>query len=338
MPLFRLDPEVAVQLVERFSRFRADRELIARRIESYRRDFLEATARLGRGSAYRELKERYLENAPDLRNIIFDPDRRETLWELRDIGIVLDRSVASLSRSLEAMRNSPKWRERLLSVRSAAHDFAFHRGIFDVFIDYYEDSYIRRFADPRGGKARSADETAQILAFWEYLHEHPELTEDEALATVSLSEGQAAEAARALLEEERPTFAQMLRRIVRRMFTLHVGSLFVLFYAAYYEASARWPWLVWGAPAVCAALFVLSLWLLRNEKYWGFEPASLGAGVIVFMMLWTGGNVLGLSLGADRASLWPKRPDLTRREAVSEQARMSDGERRWNKLFGEVRK
>lgn len=45
----------------------------------------------------------------------------------------------------------------------------YYQDIFDLLLDYYEEEYLLRFAEPRHGNAESTPDMNELRRFWNYL-------------------------------------------------------------------------------------------------------------------------------------------------------------------------
>ena len=96
-------------------------------------------------------------------------------WSVRNIAIVLGRNRSSIIRVLTRMQNSDYWRRKTAPLRRVIHSYeggnidVYHKDIFDVLMDYYEEEYLLRFARPRHGNAESAPGMSELRRFWRSL-------------------------------------------------------------------------------------------------------------------------------------------------------------------------
>ncbi|MBQ6776314.1 MAG: hypothetical protein IJP53_07655, partial [Synergistaceae bacterium] len=80
----------------------------------------------------------------------------------------------TITRTLVRMKSSERWHERLSELRKLVTTEGgltievFHQDIFDLFYDYYEEEYLRRFAEPRHGQIGL--DMSELRTFWEHLH------------------------------------------------------------------------------------------------------------------------------------------------------------------------
>ncbi len=96
-------------------------------------------------------------------------------WSIRNIAIVLGRNRSSITRTINKMKNSDNWCEKLsLLQKSVKSDSGFsidvyHQDIFDLLLDYYEEEYLLRFAKPRHGGKKTSPDISELHRFWNYL-------------------------------------------------------------------------------------------------------------------------------------------------------------------------
>ncbi len=381
--VYHIEPATALKLIVQARRFAAGRAAVKRRLKAYRRDFLEREGSR-RTELWPELEDRYREGAPDLRHLVRGADG-EVLWGRRDIAIVLDRDESTVMRTLRGIESDADFSRRLADLSA---DGAYREGVFDLILDYYEMSYIRRFTRPRTGSVQSGP----LLDYWNWLLANPDADEDEALELLALTPqkgGSPAPSDDAPVPEpcpggapresaDEPDFSRQERRscfqalcdISLRTCSIRVGTLFIVLFALYHEAAQVWPAIVPVVPFVCLAAVLLSLWMLRTDRWPGFDPASLGAGAVLFLILWGAGAAFGLraqppqargpawhagagALGAGalvclsfvaagvfltardrRRDDWPLRVEASAVEKTAPAAVMPEGERMFPEKFG----
>jgi hypothetical protein len=281
-----LTADTTSRLVEKFLSFMEDREKIRRRIESY----VETYESRGENATdrYLTLEEEYGDDAPDLSHLVAGKDGSSgaALWSMRDIAIVLGRNVSNVLRAIRKMESSPEWTDRLAAhaVRNeqSGRDAAalYRTGVFDVIVDYYEQAYLERFTRPRRGAPMSAEERAEVFALWRYLKENPD--EARTFYEARLTD----ESAFPEWRNASRTVYQNLRLIVRRAFSIKIGTFFLLLFALIYELSTRYSALNVIVPAASVSALVSSLLAMRAQGREARWLIDVGACAVTITMLW----------------------------------------------------
>lgn len=303
-----LPRELRLKLANKFLSFCEARASIRRRMESYVLDYQLHDA--GAAHKYERLEEQYSADRPDLSRL--SPNEEGTmLWSMRDIAIVLGRNVSSVMRTLRRMENSPKWGERLNGLthrrdnpgRGAATLYA--GGIFDAVVDFYEDAYVARVTHPRHGAPLPEAHILAIRAFWRWLRENPDgLDWREYARSLSLASGPSPSAA---------ALYQGLRLIVKRAFSIKMGTFFLVLFALIYELSGLWPWFNFALPllSLCALAFVLHQ--MPRGRWYTPWLVDAGACALTFTLLW--GLAVVVALDAPQKPMWRFLKGLPRQEA-----------------------
>ena len=306
-----LPRELRLKLANKFLSFCEARASIRRRMESYVLDYQLHDA--GAAHKYERLEEQYSADRPDLSRL--SPNEEGTmLWSMRDIAIVLGRNVSSVMRTLRRMENSLNWGERLNGLthrrdnpgRSAATLYA--GGIFDAVVDFYEDAYVARVTHPRHGAPLSEAHILAIRAFWRWLRENPDgLDWREYTRSLSLTSGPSPSAA---------ALYQGLRLIVKRAFSIKMGTFFLALFALIYELSGLWLWFNFVLPflSLCALAFVLHQ--MPRGRWYTPWLVDAGACALTFTLLW--GLAVVVALDAPQKPMWRFLEGLPRREAHQE--------------------
>lgn len=311
MATFRLSNDTIERLTAKFKAFQEDREIVRSLLDDYVADYRRFT---GTELARQEyLREKYARRAPRLSHLVWDDDDGSPLWGVADIAIVLGRDRSSLSRTLVKMQETDGWSARLVALRKlvgkseVAPVYAYRKGIFDLVIDYYEEDYLLRFTKPRRGAPRAAEDEEEIRRFWNYLK----------MAERSHQEQCVRESEPVELPDIPPmSLREALRLIFNKMFTIRAGALFTALFALFYELSGHWPGVYLGLPVVGVITFFLCILLLRRGKYDHSFIATLGAGTLIFSMLWLAGFLSreGLVHIPGGRTIWPpgtaQKPDL----------------------------
>lgn len=287
MPKFNLTDDTMARLSAKFLEFQEERKTIHALLGDYAADY-----RRFKGSelARQEyLRERYANRSPQLSHLVWN-DEDGLYWGPADIAILLNRDRSAVSRTLAKMASDEEWRARLSVLRrdfgrsASAPLYAYRQEIFDLIVDYYEEDYLRRFIKPRRGRPRSEDTAREVRRYWSYLKN----------AARVAPERFREESDPAGLPEIPPMgFKEALRLILSRVLTLRTGALFTVSFALGYELSRRWPVLFLWLPDVAVLVFFLCISLLRRGKFNPAHVASLGAGALLFCLLWTVGLLSG---------------------------------------------
>ena len=92
-----------------------------------------------------------------------------------EIAVTLGRNQSSITRTLAKMRGSEKWKTKLaplcryFKISNGRMITFYHQDIFELFLDYYEEDYLMRFASPRRGDASHAPDIQDLRRFWDHL-------------------------------------------------------------------------------------------------------------------------------------------------------------------------
>ena len=278
----RLTRETRLRLVNKFLLFQEDREKIRRRMESYVLDFqLHDT---GATHKYETLEEQYSVDVPNLNHLVFCEDGT-TLWSMRDIAIVLGRNVSNVARTFQRMRAHPDFARRFASLsvkpenpgRDAATLYA--PEIFDAVVDYFEHAYLERVTHPRHGTPLPEEERNEVLSFWRALKENQgDLDIREYGASLAIQPGKTASLS---------TLYQCLRMIVKRAFSVRMGTFFLLLFAVVYELSRRYPLFNILVPVLSVAVLFAVLFMMPRRKWYTPWLVDAGACSVMFCLLWT---------------------------------------------------
>ena len=279
-PTFALSQDTIDRLHAKFSEFQYNREILSELIDDYTADYRQAS---GTTLVRQEtLREKYSKRAPNFSHLIWNDDDNTELWTAADIAIVLGRDKSSVTRTLAVMESSEGWCSRLLALRhtdKAANGltiYSYSREIFDLIIDHYEEEYLQRFANPRHGPPKDIDE---VRRFWKYLKQSAEANRMNILSHE---------------EHELPDIPPMrwndiLSLIWRKIFTVRTGAFFGITFALSFEFAGRWtgikPFFVSGGFCVTA----LCMLMIRLRKWRIDVLADIGAGALLFGLLWTAG-------------------------------------------------
>ena len=92
-----------------------------------------------------------------------------------EIALVLGRNPSSITRTLVKMRGAETWKTKLAPL---CKDYKisngrlipfYHQDIFKLFLEYYEEEYLLRFASPRNGHSSQTPDIQDLHRFWNHL-------------------------------------------------------------------------------------------------------------------------------------------------------------------------
>ncbi|MBQ7153938.1 MAG: hypothetical protein IJR85_00050 [Synergistaceae bacterium] len=184
------------------------------------------------------------------------------------------------------MERSEGWCSRLLAIRrtdKAANGltiYSYSREIFDLIVDHYEEEYLQRFANPRHGPPKDIDE---VRRFWKYLKQSAEA---ESMHIVSREEHE-------LPDIPPMTWNDILSLIWRKIFTVRTGAFFGITFALSFELAGRWTGIKPFFMAGGFCVMFLCMLMIRLRKWRIDVLADIGAGALLFGLLWTAGMSSG---------------------------------------------
>ena len=283
-----LSEQIRTRLLHRFNYFQDARRKIHERRATYVIDYsmLEETNAFDR---YEELRELYKDDAPILERLHKIEETGQILWFLKDASIVIGKDASSISRTIQNMENNEEWLEKLSSIRhyikvpDLNENYLYEAGIFDLIVDFYEQSYLNRLTCPRRGAEKAQAEQQAIHDYWTYLkNKYSKMSYNSEKINIKkeikeniLHQG-----------ETSITFNGILQLIVSRMFTIQLGTFFAILFGLYFEASRRYPILVIVTPIFCASALFSSIILIKKRIWIKTHLATFAAGSILFLMLW----------------------------------------------------
>ena len=270
------------RLREKFSEFQRNREILSGLLDDYTDDYRQSGGNIL--ARQETLREKYSKRAPEFSHLVWNDDDDRELWTAADIAIILGRERSSVTRTLAKMERSEGWQARLISLRhssKAANGLtinSYSREIFGLIVDWYEEEYLQRFANPRRGKSQ---DIAEIKRFWEYLRQSAEA---ERLTSARINPE-----IHELPDIPPMTWNDIMSLIWRRIFTVRTGTFFTVIFAFSFEAARRWnaskPFFMAGG----AAIFTVSAAMIRFRKWRVDVLADIGAGALLFAVLWAVG-------------------------------------------------
>ena len=298
MPVFKLTQDAISRLSAKFEEFQREREVVEELLADYVADYSRfVCAPEGKGTALSRqeyLEEKYSSRVPSLSHLVWNRDG-EIYWNVPDIAIVLGRQRPSITRAFARMEHEDGWCVRLLALRREAKAanglpvYVYHRDIFNLLIDRYEEEYLRRFAAPRRGDKGKAPDIKEVRRFWNYLKANARIQGEHIVRQEDPEEEGDMEGLSELHALPPMRWRDVLSLIWRKAFTIRTGMFFSILFAVSFEIVRRWPWLLpWtvGASAMTLAACTTLLHFRRGKP--GIL-GGLGAGALLFTILWGAG-------------------------------------------------
>ena len=228
MPEFYLSQDNISRLQHKFNLFNKERRIIHELLINYEADYRQFK---GNAKARREfLREKYLAKAPNMSHLILN--NNEVLWSMDDISILLGRNLSTIMRTFNKLESSSDYYSRLLALRECVkakngHDiFVYHKEIFDLIIDLYEDEYLLRFAKPRRGDINNAPDFKEVKKFWQYLKEQNNFNKNN-LISVTMPDISAM------------NLKDILALIWHKVFNIKTGTVCSVIFAVCFELTRR---------------------------------------------------------------------------------------------------
>ena len=171
MTNFSLTDKAISRLQEKFKEFHQTRSALMIFLVSYISDYQKFHG--SQSNHNRFLHQKYSWQTPKI-NYLFNSGNG-FYWSIRNIAIVLGRNRSSITRTMHKMKVSEEWNNRLSSLRRNVKSDTgldievYHQDIFDLLLDYYEEEYLLRFAEPRHGNIESAPDIDELRRFWKHL-------------------------------------------------------------------------------------------------------------------------------------------------------------------------
>ena len=287
------------RLRAKFTEFQENRELLGELLDDYTADYRQMS---GTTLARQELlREKYSKRAPNFSHLIWSDEDSSVWWTAADIAIVLGRDKSSITRTLAAMEGSEGWCSKLLALRrtdkasNGITIYSYSKEVFSLIVDKYEEEYLERFASPRHG---APQDIRELKLFWKYLKQS---SEHDRLRIAEPEEHE-------LPDIPPMSWKDIFSLVWRKIFTVRTGTFFTVIFAVSFELARRWHFtrlfFLFGALVLLAASAVL----IRLRKWRIDVLADLGAGALLFCILWTA----GLSSG----SMFPERFGVDHKDFV----------------------
>ena len=291
MQEFNLTDDEIQRLQLKFQEFKRDREKVYELLSDYVADYRQfegtSTAR------YEHLQRKFLSKSPSLSHLVSIDG--SFLWSVNDISIILGRHRTTIQRTLDKLEKTEGWCAKLLALRETSKTtsglkiFVYHQEIFDLILDIYEEEYLLRFSKPRRGNIENAPDIKEVRRFWNYLKDyysvHDFAVHDEKKIDIPPM-----------------SLKDILSLIWEKVFNIKISTVASVIFAVCFEIARRF----FGVdiffaiiPAVIALTCVL---LIYRRKFSPDNLSNLGAGALLFMLLW-----ISASLSVDRLKPEPEK-------------------------------
>ena len=276
MPDFNLNDEDIHKLQRRFYLFKRERNIIHNLLDSYVADYRQFSGPMSK--RYEYLRKKYISQSPDLTHLILLDGN--ILWATQDISIVLGRHITSIIRSINKLELSEGWCSRLLSIRETTKNQngrnvqVYHKEIFDLLLDLYEDEYLLRFSQPRRGDNNSAHDILELRRFWQYLKDFYNFN------------SHVIEQHKHLPDIPPMSWKDILSLIWHKVFSLKVSTVASFIFAVCFELARRYFGFSLWLNVIPATVAIISAVLIHNRKFSPDTLSDLGAGAIFFLFLW----------------------------------------------------
>lgn len=281
MPTFNLSEDTISRLRIKFAEFQNSRKRVHALLADYVADYRQFR---GKPDDRREFLERkYAPRVPDFSHLVFDD--AQIFFNVSDIAILLGRSQPAISITLSNIEKSQGWVLRLLPLRKLVKSangnkiFVYSQEIFDLLIDRYEEEYLLRFSKPRRGNLDNAPDIEEIRKFWKYLHDIER--HNEFLALRQQTE---------LPDIPAMSWRDIISLIWDKVFNIRIGTVASLIFAICFEVARRYfsvsLWI-----SIVPAVVIAACILLIHRRYAPDVLSDIGAGALLFLMLWISGSL-----------------------------------------------
>ena len=276
MPEFNLTENEIERLEKRFNLFQKERKIIHDLLNNYVVDYQQYSGNSNK--RYEYLRKKYLSKSTHLNHLFFQD---ETLWTLDDISIILGRHISTIIRSFEKLEKNSEYYSRLLVLRKTVkatngHNiFVYQKEIFDLIIDLYEDEYLQRFSEPRRGNIENAPDIQELKRFWEYLRERENYN------------NYLVEKKKSLPDIPNLSLKNILNLIWQKVFDVKIWTVSSVIFGICFEIARRFLGINYLWLAIIPALISIScIILIQRKKFKADILLDLGAGALLFMLLW----------------------------------------------------
>lgn len=285
MPDFNLSDEDIHKLQRRFYLFKRERNIIHHLLDNYVADYRQFKGSMSK--RYEYLRNKYISLSPDLTHLILLDGN--ILWSTQDISIVLGRHITSIIRSINKLELSEGWCSRLLSIRETTKNtngrtvHVYHKEIFDLLLDLYEDEYLIRFSEPRRGDNNSAPDILELRKFWQYMKDFDTFNSHFVEQQIHLP------------DIPPMSWKDILSLIWNKVFNVRITTISSAIFAVGFEIARRvFGFHLWLA-AIPAVFSILCVFLIFKRKFNPDTLSSIGAGALLISLLW-----ISATLSVDR--------------------------------------
>lgn len=276
MPVFNLSDEDIHKLQHKFNLFRRERKIIHNLLDNYIADYRQFSGSMSK--RYEYLRKKYIYQSPNLTHLILLDGN--ILWSTQDISIVLGRHITSIIRSINKLELSEGWCSRLLSIRETTKNtngrtvHVYHKEIFDLLLDLYEDEYLLRFSEPRRGNNSSAPDILELRRFWQYMKDFDTFNSHILKQQI-------------LLPDIPPmNWKDILSLIWNKVFNLRISTVASVIFAVCFEIARRFFGFHLWLAAIPAIISVICIILIHKRKFTPDTLSNIGAGALLITLLW----------------------------------------------------
>ena len=162
--------------------------------------------------------------------------------------------------------------------------------MFDLLMDRYEDEHLQRFSKPRRGNQENAPDINELRRFWRYLNDMERHNE-----FLTIKEHQS----------EQPDIPAMSWRniialIWDKVFNIRIGTVASLIFAVCFEVARRYFSVsLWFS--LVPAVIVVACVVLIHRRHAPDTLSDVGAGALLFLMLWISGALSLYQTGPPKA-------------------------------------
>ena len=292
---FNLTDDEIQRLQIKFMEFKKDREKVHELLIDYIADYrqFEGTST----ERYEHLQRKFISKAPNLSHLVSIDG--SFLWSVNDISIILGRHRTTIQRTLDKLEISEGWCAKLLALRetskapSGLKIYVYHKEIFDLILDLYEEEYLLRFSEPRHGNIETAPDLNEVRRFWNYLKDYYSVND---FAIYNEKK----------LDIPPMTLKDILSLIWEKVFNIKIGTLCSVIFAVCFEIARRFFGVnIWIA-IVPALVSVVCIILIYNRKFSPDTLSNLSAGALLFTLLWISASFSVDSIKPEQEKIIPR--------------------------------
>lgn len=300
MPEFNLTQDEMRRLEAKFKEFKQDRETVHELINHYIADYRQFEG--NSTQRYEHLRKKYISRAPSLSHLVSLDG--SILWSVSDISIILNRHRTAIRRTLLKFEQTEGWRVKLMAIRETAKAPSglkiqvYHQEIFDLILDLYEEEYLLRFSEPRRGDKDNAPDINEVKRFWKYLKDFDNFNK------LNLYNNKK----KIILPDVPPMrLKEILSLTWLKVFNIKIGTVCSLLFAICFETARRFLGINIYLAAIPALIFLACIILIYFKKFSAENLSTLGAGALLFALLW-----VSASLSVNRLKPEPEQiiPDI----------------------------